>query len=399
MASLQGNRQVKGSAGYPPGPPAIVFNVSTVAQLQNAMNTANNAPGANTGTAQPVVINLADGTYAIPADLVFTSGNLTLQSASGNSANCIIQGDAMSASAVVGDIIHLLQNSNYLIQNLTLRLCGFSAIQIHGENGVNNVTMLNLVMMDTYQHMVKVSSSTGQTIPSQNGLLKNCFLGYTATLAPNDYTGGLDGHCCAHWEVVGNTFQNISSPGLSTLTPAEACTHFWLGGGNNLVHNNTFINCDRNIGFGLYQFANSASPNNTAINNMAYHSANGNPFIDVSISVEDSPNCQVGNNSIYRTDSYLSAIEYRGATAGLVLANNLTNKPLTARDGGTATLVTNVTSAQASYFVNPTGGNLHLVSGIAGVTRSGTPEVWVPDDFDSHARPATQPDIGADQFF
>jgi hypothetical protein len=80
------------------------------------------------------------------------------------------------------------------------------------------------------------------------------------------------------------------------------------------------------------------------------------------------------------------------------IVNNLLDGSIFARDGANATLSGNFTSAQASLFVDPSNGDLHLRStattAIDRAVSSNTTQDW-----DGQARPSgTSPDIGADEF-
>jgi hypothetical protein len=107
----------------------------------------------------------------------------------------------------------------------------------------------------------------------------------------------------------------------------------------------------------------------------------------------------VYNNSIY-TENYQNSIEYRfSATHGVEIINNLTNKFIVSRDGGTSSLLDNFTHALENWFVDATGGDLHLVSKIPVVVDQAGSLSGVSDDFDGDARPiGLAPDIGADEY-
>ena len=93
------------------------------------------------------------------------------------------------------------------------------------------------------------------------------------------------------------------------------------------------------------------------------------------------------------------AIEYRYENAGIDIINNLTNGTILARDTGTATLGSNNTVAQAAWFVNAGGGDLHLASSVGGVVNAGQAVSGLVDDFDAATRPyGGAYDIGADEY-
>jgi hypothetical protein len=135
---------------------------------------------------------------------------------------------------------------------------------------------------------------------------------------------------------------------------------------------------------------------------MLYHAnLGGSDRADVGISLESSPGTRVCNNTIYFDNSYPNAIEYRfDATRNVSIINNLSNRAITARDGASATVSSNVTNAAGSWFVDPSAGDLHLGDGsVSSVVDRGETIDDVAHDFDGESRPqGTRFDIGADEY-
>jgi len=95
------------------------------------------------------------------------------------------------------------------------------------------------------------------------------------------------------------------------------------------------------------------------LNNFLYR--NATIAGDAAIGVFDSPNTQVLHNTILVSGTYPSPIEYRFSdTAGVLIANNLLDGAILARDGARATVAGNVVTASAALFVNASAGDLHL---------------------------------------
>jgi hypothetical protein len=364
-----------------------IINVSTAAQLQSAVSAANSAGGNRT-------IQLADGTYTVAAMLNITGANTTIAGQAGHRANVIIQGDAMSASAAVGIVIRV-DASNFKLHDVTVQRSGFHTVQIVGEDSAQAPVISDCILRDAYQQLLKVSQDPSRpNVTSNNGRVENCIFEYSAGIGPEYYIGGLDAHGAQNWVVRGNTFRNIISPNTGV---AEFAVHFWdAPAAGNLVERNTIVNCDRGIGFGL----DGRGANGGIIrNNMIYHAANKGQYADASISVIDSPNTQVYNNSIFMQNPFPWAIEYRFSdTTGVLIENNATNLPITARDGATGTVGHNVTNAAASWFVAPTNGDLHLTSAIPSLVGQGVAIAGLTDDFDGAARPQSAPTIGAQEW-
>jgi len=78
------------------------------------------------------------------------------------------------------------------------------------------------------------------------------------------------------------------------------------------------------------------------------------------------------------------------------IANNLTNKLIRSRDGGSGIVESNIDQAQSTWFVNPAEGELHLVSDLPVDGLILTDEV--PDDIDQTPRYIGSGfEIGADE--
>lgn len=367
---------------------ADTITVGTVSELQNAVAAANSSGGNKT-------ILIRDGTYTLPDTLHINSPNVTMSGQSGTRDKVIIQGDAMSATASVGNLLRVAA-SNFLLSNVTLQKSRWHLLQIAGETNADFPIIRNTIFRDAYQQMLKVSVDTANpNVASDNGLVENSLFEYTAGIGPQYYIGGIDAHGSKNWLVRNNTFRSIISP---NATVAEFAVHFWHGSANNTVEQNLIINCDRGIGYGLGGFA--INTGGIIRNNMIYHAANAGQFADVSIALAESPGTQVYNNTVFMENSFSWGIEYRfGSTSNVLVLNNLTNKPIMNRDGASETVSKNVTNASGAWFAKPANGDLHLASAISSVVAAGQAVSGLTDDFDDQSRPAgTGIDIGADQF-
>ncbi|MCP5420947.1 MAG: right-handed parallel beta-helix repeat-containing protein [Gammaproteobacteria bacterium] len=374
-----------GTSGYAY---ADTVTVSSVAELQNAVASANSSGGNKT-------ILVRDGTYTLNDTLYVNASNVAIIGQSGNRTKVVIQGDAMSGSARVGNVIRVAA-SNFQLSDVTLQKSGWHLIQIAGETNADAPVIKNCILRDAYEQMVKVSQdASNPNVTSDNGLIENCIFEYSAGIGPQYYIGGIDAHGSQNWVVRNNTFRNIISPSGSV---AEFAVHFWdLPSSNNIVEKNLIINCDRGIGFGMDGRGNTGG---IIRNNMIYHAANGGVYADTSIALTESPNSQVYNNTIFMENSFPWAIEYRfTSTKNVLIANNLTNKPIQNRDGATGTITKNVTNATGTWFVNRSSGDLHLASAVSTVVDKGQVISGLSDDFDGQNRPqGIGIDIGADEY-
>jgi len=363
------------------GAAVIVNNVS---QLFNAVEIANNG-GENE-------ILLQDGEYVLSNMLWISADNVIIRSLSGNRDAVIIRG----AGGMNGGVSHIFNvpGSEFVVRDMTIGWVANHAIQIHGNNNSSNTIISNLHIVDTFEQMVKISYNPTSPHRSRNGLMENCLLEYSTNVGPQYYIGGIDGHQTTNWTVRGNTFRNIIS--LSNDL-AEHAIHFWSDSHGTIVENNIIINCDRGIGFGM---GSRGHQGGIIRNNMIYHDAHHQNTADVGIGLENASEAWVYNNTIHFEQNYPNAIEYRfSGTHSGIIANNLTNKSIASRDGGDAILQTNLTNAQASWFINVGSGNLHLSSPILAVVDQGSLIQGLTGDIDGDARPQGGGiDIGADEY-
>jgi hypothetical protein len=367
-----------------------VSQVSTVAQLRAAVDAAN-ATGGNR------IIQIADGTYTLSDTLYINAPDVTLVGASHDRSKVTIQGDAMSATAAVGNVIRVA-GKNFTLQHLTLARSRWHLIQIVGEEDADNAVIRDCILRDSYEQMVKITLNVDdRRVSGDNGLIENCVFEYTAGIGPQYYIGGVDGHGARNWVIRGNTFRDIKSPEART---AEHAVHFWTESSDIIVERNLIIDCDRGIGFGLLDPASNRGAHRGIIrNNMIYSSAkDAGPASDVGIVLENSPGTQVYNNTVIMENGYPAAIEYRWTTTGVKIYNNFTNAQIKARDGATAELGTNLTNATAASFVDLSAADLHLL-GTSPAIGTGTVIAAVADDFDGQPRPiGSAPDVGADEY-
>jgi hypothetical protein len=110
------------------------------------------------------------------------------------------------------------------------------------------------------------------------------------------------------------------------------------------------------------------------------------------------------HNSIFISGTYANPIGYRCAqTTGGVIANNVLDGNIAARDGASGSVSGNYTTATAGLFVNPAAGDLYLKAAAIVLMNKLMNKVAAPPaaagvDWDGHARPAGSTDIGADEY-
>ncbi len=370
----------------PTGSPAAV-SVSSVAQLQQRVSEANG--GGDT------TIRIQPGTYSLNGVyLRITAEGITIEGASGKRGDVILDGNYESSE------IFQVVASDTTIKDLTLKRAIHHPIHVMPTDSgdVINTLIENIHLIDPGQQAIKINQNSAKTHSVNYGIVRNSLLELTDSgrinvwdINGSCYTGGVDAHHATGWEIHDNEIRGFWCSG----SLAEHGIHFWSDSEDTLVERNRIIDCDRGIGFGL---GSSGHQGGIIRNNMIYHGED-HGHSDVGIGLESASGASVYNNTIYHEHPYTNGIEYRFTdSSSNYIANNLTNKSITSRNGGTAVVEYNVTHAEKSWFMDATGGDLHLAASIAGVVDSGIAISGLVDDFDKEKRPSgLGVDIGADE--
>ena len=352
--------------------------VTNVNELQQALQLANRNNG-------HVEILLEDGIYNLTSNLLYIGTHmkhLTIRSKNGNADDVIIRGGGYT-----GNVTHIFNvaASHFTAADMTIGWVANHAIQIHSENDADSCLIQNVKFFDIREQMLKGSGNNNGSF-SDDCVVQCCHFEFTEGVGFQYYTGGIDTHKGANWRVSNNTFKAIRSPDGRL---AEHAIHFWNGCIGTVVENNTIIDCDRGIGFGLGQQGHQGG---IIRNNMVHTSR------DVGIGLESSPDSKVYNNTVV-TDNYFNSIEYRfGSTQNVHIANNLVHKNIASRNGGTGVVEANAVIPNFQIFEDPQNYNYHLNGPQPNISDAGIQIDEVLEDFDCESRDNNSPyDIGADE--
>ncbi len=345
-----------------------VFNVD---DLRNAVEAANQRGDTR--------ILVAEGDYALEDMLYVTAAGVSVVGATGDRNDVVIHGPSYQIFGVEGD--------DFYLKDLSIGDVETHAVQVHGEADADQPHFENVRFFNTGEQMLKISYEEGNPAGSDQGVIEDCLFEYTDGVGPKWYIGGVDAHQASGWIIRGNRFKDIRSPEEDL---AEHAVHFWSGSSDTVVEKNVIINCDRGIGFGL---GDRGHHGGRISNNMIYTSR------DVGIGLESADGAQVLNNTIW-TENYDNSIEYRfPESSGIVIANNLCSGIIAERDGASAITENNLEMAEASWFMDPYAGDLHLNALIARIVDQGQSLSEIADDIDGTERPQGEAfDLGADEW-
>src|SRR5262245_17629322 len=365
-----------------PAPTGAVINVSTEAQLQNAVNTA----------AAATTIVLAPGTYTLTNTFSLDVNDPTLRGATSNRNDVGLVGRGMT-NANYGPVqFGIWTNSQRItIANLTIRDVYEHHIILNA--GAEAPWIYNVRLVDAGDQFIKANPD-GSGGGVDNGRVEYSVFEYT-TGAPDYYTNAVDVLTGTGWIVRNNLFRNFRAPTGQLAGPAVL---FWQGTRDPIVEGNTFIDCQREIALGLESTTPNDNTGGIVRNNFIYR----NPSIagESAIHIADSPSSQVLHNTILVNGTYGAPIEYRFQdTTGVVIQNNLLDGTIDSRNGPSATVGSNYTSATASMFVDPAAGDLHLRPTATSVIDRVTELSDAATDWDGDPRPqGSAADFGADEF-
>ena len=388
-----------------PLPPAsgATVSVATVAELENAVNTA--------VSGQTILI--ADGVYNLNGVyLRIDVPNVTLRSASGNREAVILDGNYDTT-----EIIQIVA-SDVTVADVTLREAYNHPIHVMTTDAGDTVNTLiyNVHLIDPGEQAIKINPAADGTYPD-DGVIACSHLELTDAGRPNIrnncYTGGIDAHQAEGWVIRDNLIEGFwCDEGLS-----EHAVHLWRGCRDTLVERNVLRENARGIGFGLVTSGDARTYSDNpcpgagggyvdhyggVIRNNFVFASDADLFasafgFDCGICLWQACGAQILNNTVVSTQAPFSSIEWRFDNTDVEIKNNLVSHNLRDR-GGTAVLQNNLENAPMSLFIDGVNGDLHLLSTAVVALDQAVPLAEVTDDVDGDGRPfGTAPDIGADE--
>lgn len=358
-----------------PPPAGRTVNVSSEAELRDQAYS----------TAPDTTILVAAGTYQLLDTVHVVHNRITIRGATGNRDAVILDAGGMGTGLVEAVLI---EADDVTIADLTIRNAGENGVSVSGRD---RPRLYNLHILDTGYQLVKVNP-VGDG--SDDGLLACSRLEYTTT-APGEYTNGISAHNAHRWVVRDNAWYRIRTP---EDTPVPTIL-FWSASSDTVVERNLLVNCFQGIAFGNAGHGSGDHSGGIVRNNFIYAAM---PH-DVVIEMVHATGWLVAHNTalLLNPASGLTwGMEARFADSQGTFAYNLTNMGLRPdRDGAQGASTGNIANAQSGWFVNPPGGDLHLVASATAAIDRAAPLAQVTDDYDGVARPiGFAPDVGADEY-
>jgi hypothetical protein len=368
-----------------PAPTGSVVHVSTEPALRHAVATLRS----NT------TIVIAPGTYQLSGTLAVNGPlqDVAIRGGTDRRDDVVLVGRGVHDASlshgiwVGGDVRRLT------IANLTVRDVFYHPIIFNPGPVAPHV--YNVRLVNGGEQLLKTNPNADGT-GIDDGVIEYSLFEYEPT-SKNWYANAIQVLAGKRWIIRHNLIRNIRAPegemaGVAVLA--------WFSAADTVVESNTFVNCQREIGFGLIDRTPNDHSGGIIRNNVIYRDANL-PNGDVAIGVFDSPGTRVLHNTVFMPGPYPNAIEYRFPGAvGTVISNNLLTGAIRARDGATpASQSHNITNATADMFVNAAAGDLRLRAAATAAIDQALPSPDAAVDWSGTARPVgTAPDIGAFEF-
>ena len=389
-----------GNAPQLPITGARIVNVATEPQLQTAMGNLQNCD----------TLLLADGTYNLTGSLYINGpDNVTIRGTAG-STNVVLAGKGMDNSNYGNVPFGIWSNgTNTTIAHLTIRDTWDNEIIFNPGAQSPHVYCVRLINAGS-QFIKSNPTSVTNGVGVNNGVVEYCWFEYTGS-PPADhgagvgYFNGISAHAAQNWTVRGNLFKNLHNPD-GTAYPWNPAVLFWRHSADTVTEQNTFINVDRAVAYGLentvpyFDHAGGEVRNNFVYLAPGLLSANRKASSDGSIIAWNSPGTQVDHNTLLLNSNEFYAVEFRfPTTTNGTVRNNLADAPVHLRDSATATQSGNLPSAVPGMFANPAAADLHLLPSATNAIDKAPTLGTVTNDFDGDPRPkGAGSDIGADEF-
>jgi hypothetical protein len=360
---------------------------------------AGELPALVAAAASGTTFSLAAGTYLLSGEIVISVPGVTLRSAENDASTVTLDGQRntnlirVTASDVT--IAHLTLTRGNEIAVLVQPGPGLTGFRIHGTRIVDGG--FEFLRAEGSPAGYADQGSVTCTEFQLTGELRSDVCCPTCVLLGLNVIGGRD------WALRDSRFLDLNCPGNDGGPPFAALFH---GGARDaLIENNVFANPKRGLGLGFrppigpprtfadaphggleLEFIDGIARNNVIFSNQG--------TFDTGIEINAAREPMILHNSVIYTSGYRS-IDWRYPETHAIVANNLV-VAMGAREGGTATITTNLESTPLGYFVDPSGLDFHLTAGAAAAIDAATPFPDSGVDIDGQPH-GGEPDIGADE--
>ncbi len=385
----------------PPLPAPAGLTVINVANAQDLANACWNLTSDRAIVIAPGTYNLAavqfpngvDGRLTVGRFGAPTISNIQIRGASGNPADVVLLGAGMLNTSVPFGI-QIFTATDVTIADLSVGNVYYHAIAVQGDQGARRVRLYHTRLFDAGQQIVKGQAGADDvTVEYSELYLTAGAVNHPEGAPPGScYTNAIDGVNSDRWSVRDNLIRGIRCQDLSLAGPAVL---LWQGSMDTVVERNTFLDSSRGIALGLVSASDHLG--GRVRNNFIRWNAAATYAVDVPI-YTTSPNAQILHNTVLTAGRYPNAIEvrYQGAT-GVEVRANLLDAAIQPRENALPTLANNLTNAQAGWFVDAVGGDLHLTAAATPAIDQISRLADAQDDVDAAARPAVAVDLGADE--
>ncbi len=370
-----------------------IITVSTVDQLQNAV--ANLASG--------TTIQIQPGQYRLTTTLYIRRPNVVITGIPGNCAAVEIIGRGME-NTNFGDVRSgvWIDADNVTVANLTIRDTYFHTIELN--SGPDDIYIYNVRLVNAGTQFIKGNSNGGFGLGADRGRVEYSVMEYLNGPPMTDrgigtgYSNGVDVHGGADWQIRNNLFKNFHTPDNADFLHNPAIL-MWNGSSNTVSENNTFINVDRAIAYGLVGRENDHQ-GGIIKNNFIYmapglYSASRTVNSDAPIIIWSSPGTLIAHNTVRTNHNMPKSIEIRFNSPGVQVVNNLVDTTILHRNGSAFVSQGNG-NIERGAFIDESAGDLHLSKSNAAIYYTGTRLSDVATDIDGHARGTSTVYIGAD---
>ncbi len=351
-----------------PDPSMTVINVATAQQLADACwNLQSNqaiviAPGVY-DLASVNFPNGVDGRLTVGRFGASPISNIQLRGSTGNPEDVTLLGAGMLNTSVPFGI-QIFTATDVTIADLSVGNVYYHAVAIQGDQGAARVRIFHSRFFDAGQQIIKASGGGADDVTIE---YSEIFYNVGAIVHPEGsppnscYTNGIDAIGVDGWVIRDNLIRGIKCQNQALAGPSIL---MWQGSRDTLVEGNTIIDSSRGVSLGLIGGVDHLG--GTVRNNFIRWDPAAAYAVDVGIYAA-SPNASVLHNTVLTSGRYSNAVEVRFAdTTNVEVQGNLLDANVTLRNGASASVADNQSSAQADWFIDAPSGDLHL--SLAGAT-------------------------------